>query len=134
MAALWRMADQTVAVWSVLAVWFLWTQAMVAIFCLAMTLSKHARIHNRLARAHYTLLTAMVAAGQYAFEGVVQLDRWEAQLYEIEVEEPAVLTALMILCENQIKIARGQPDKTVPLRWWHRLMAHLYDFPRYAIT
>lgn len=75
----------------------------------------------------------MMAAGQYAFENVDRLDRWKAQLDDIDANEPAALPSLMVLCENQIKIARGQLDKTVPVRGWLRLMAYFYGFPRDAI-
>lgn len=132
-AVLLSMANPAVGVWPVFAVGLPWPLFTAVIFCVAKDSSEYACTHKQLARAHYALLTAMVADGQYAFENAAQLDQWEARLFDIEGSEPAVMTALMLVCENQIKIARGQPDRAVPLRWWHRLFAHLYDFPRDAI-
>lgn len=113
---------------------FLWVLFMAMIYCMTNDLQEGVRTHKQLTCAHYALLTEMVAAGRYAFENAVQLDRWEVQFYDIERSEPAVLTALMILCENQLKIVRGQPDKVVPLNWGQRLLAQLYDFPRESIN
>lgn len=126
-AALWKLADPQVVMWSAAAV------ACTSTLSLVMAFSDRARKHSELARGHGAMLAAMTAAGQYAFEDAANLDRWEAQLYELEAGEPPVLTALMIICENQIKIARGQAKEAVPLNRWHRWMAHLYDFNRDAI-
>lgn len=100
---------------------------MSAVFCLAMLLLEHARTHKQQMHAHYAQLTAMVAAGKSASEDAGQLNQWEAQLYDIELSGNEVRPTLMILCENQIRIACGQPDKTVPINGWRRLAAYLYD-------
>ncbi|MGP8432971.1 hypothetical protein [Paraburkholderia fungorum] len=113
---------------------FVWALCTAVIFCVAKDSSEYACTHKQLTRAYYALLMAMVAAGRDAFESATQLDRWEVQIYSIERGEPAVMTALIVLCENQIKIARGQPDKVVPLSWGQRTLAQLYDFPREAIN
>ena len=56
------------------------------------------------------------------------LHEWNSQIGMIEAGEPAALTCLVSICQNQIAIAAGQFDKVSRLKWYQRWFAHFFDF------
>ena len=47
-------------------------------------------------------------------------DRWVAERYEIENDEPPIFYALEADCDNQVRRAWGRKKKMVEIDWWSR--------------
>lgn len=56
------------------------------------------------------------------------LVKMKADLSEIEANEPAAYTALVVDCQNQMAVAARQSERVVPLKWYQRLLMHVVDF------
>lgn len=86
------------------------------------------------ARLHAVLASKFVRA-ESDIEGAGlldagQLDRFHAALLSIEAEEPAELSALTRLCQNELATARGNLQSVFPLTWRERCFANFFDMPR----
>lgn len=109
-------------------------QWSAGIFTLAATLglvvglADLAKRHGALAADFARLEAEIMAAGERDFTET-QLAQWSARVREIEVSEPRTLAALVNLCQNDLAIAAGHPDRVVALPWYQRWLAHLVDFP-----
>ncbi len=86
--------------------------------------SDKARQHDDLYRQYTRLGERLVRAG----DDEVSLREIEADFTLIEVSEPAIKEALMVICHNQQ--ARFQrSEETYPLRWWQSLFAAFLTLP-----
>lgn len=88
--------------------------------------SAKARKHNDLARRFKSLHAEVLNCDESFSESVGK--RFEAQILLIEAEEPAALGALARQCENELSTAVGRPEDVIPLEWWQRCFANIFDF------
>lgn len=86
-----------------------------------------ARLHAVLASKFVRTESSIEAAGVLCAE---QLDRFHAELLSIEAEEPAELSALTRLCQNELAIARGKMDSVHPLTRVERVFVNFFDMPK----
>jgi hypothetical protein len=82
--------------------------------------------HSELAQRFIYLQAKIVAKD---FDSITEIDvnRWDEKIRMIEAGEPAALTTLVSICQNQIAIAANQPDKVVELKWYQKCLAHFFD-------
>lgn len=85
------------------------------------------RLHAELAADYARLEAEVVAAGVM---DAASIDAIFAKSIQLGTKEPAGLSALIRLCQNEMAVAAGQPDKVYPLSWYERWFVHLFDFPR----
>lgn len=90
-----------------------------------------ARLHSDLAGRFVALISRIHAQGERD-STETDLAQGFAQLHDLEASEPPTLTALVLLCQNQLASAADQPDRIRPLGWWARATAHWLDHPSAA--
>lgn len=109
-----------------------WIAAMIAVtstLALVLGLSERARRHAQLAARFVTLQAEIESAGVM---DETKADGFMARAVSLEAEEPAELSALTRLCQNEIAMARGEAQSVLPLTWRERWFAHWFDMPKYA--
>jgi hypothetical protein len=87
--------------------------------------STKARLHSELVRK-YSELEAQLERKVSPTED--ELADLSGKIRELEGSEPPTLGALVVLCQNEIARSEGQQSSIVPLRWYQRMLAHLWDF------
>lgn len=120
-AALAKFAGQDIV--TVAAALITCTSALSLVF----SFSDRSKKHAEFSRNYKALLAEIAATGERDF-AESDLSKWESRILTIEGGEPPALTALVVICENQIKMARNDKDSLTKLNWWQRLMAHFWDF------
>jgi hypothetical protein len=83
--------------------------------------------HSELARNFRTLEAEIVERGERDCSEK-DLSRWEAKQRLIETSEPPALSVLVVLCQNELAIAAGHPDKVINMPGYKRLLAQYWDF------
>lgn len=110
-----------------------WRAVLAAIASLAGALSlvfgisERARRHADLASQHGQLIADIVGVGERDFTED-DIKRWCAKLALIEAGEPKTLSALTRQCQNELAVARDQPDMVFPLPWHERLFIQVLSF------
>lgn len=96
-------------------------------FALAMGFGfyEKARRHSELAERYARLTADIEGRGERGFTEE-DLNRWAGALYEIDATHPNTYRALVLICQNQMAIAAGQPDAVVHVPWWRRVTAQLF--------
>jgi hypothetical protein len=95
-------------------------------FALVFGFSDKARRHSELSRDFIQLEAQIVGKGEREFTEA-DLAGWSAQLHSLEASEPAALSGLVRLCQNELAAAYDHPELIRPLGPFQRLVAHLWD-------
>jgi hypothetical protein len=106
-----------------------WVAAIIAAtatLSLVFGFSERSRKHSELAQKFCLLEASIVQKGERDFEER-DVDQWQAEALRIEATEPPALSALVTLCQNELAIARNQPEAVVPVTFWRRALAPLFD-------
>jgi hypothetical protein len=99
---------------------------------LVFSFADRSKKHAEFAKSYKALLADIALAGERDFVES-DLSKWESRLLTIEGGEPPALTALVIICENQLKIARNDKASVVKIPFYKQLLAHFWDFDRQSI-
>lgn len=86
-----------------------------------------ARAHSDKAVEFKRLESDVVRAGESSFT-TEQIDGWHARLREIEAGEPLALSALVVMCQNEMAVAQEQSDKVISMSRVEKFAAHFFDF------
>jgi|GEM_PF-3354582 len=121
-AALWKIANPRVVEAMALAITFLSALSLVFSF------SERSKRHAELARGFCLVAGDIVKLGRDFLDADV--NRWNESLYKLDASEPPALGALVVLCQNEIALAKDQPDAVIPQNVCVRLLAHFFDMPR----
>ncbi len=106
--------------------------AITSTAALVFGFSDRSKRHAELARNFRQLEAEIIARGERDFIED-DLKAWDAKERMIETTEPPALSALVILCQNELAIASGHSDRLVPVPWHQRLLAHFVSFsPRHT--
>jgi len=89
--------------------------------------AEKARRHADLASQFKKMEADIYRAGDSDFSDA-EAATWQARVAEIEVAEPATLYALTQLCERELNIAKGHPERGPKLSLFKRLFAQLWSF------
>jgi hypothetical protein len=121
-ATLWKIGDPDV----VLRIAGLIT--VTSAFSLVFSFSERSRRHAELAKTYRQVIAEIVAKGETSFSEQ-DANQWMAKLCGLEATEPPTLSALVVLCQNELAIARGHKDYVRPLNFFERSLAHFFDMP-----
>lgn len=89
--------------------------------------SDRSRRHAESARNFKQLEADIVARGEQSFTES-DISAWDAKARLLETSEPPALSALVVLCQNEIAVAVSQPEKVVKMNLFERWFAYLFDF------
>lgn len=89
--------------------------------------SDKARLHGELAAMYAHIESEIAAEGTLEWH---RIDAFKARVLALDAKEPPSLSALVRLCQNELALAAGQPDKVSPLTQTERIFVHLFDMPR----
>lgn len=120
-AALWKIGNaDLVAIFSLMV-------AFSSAFSLVFSFSERSKRHAELARnfQQFRSVISAKSARNFTEEDILQ---WRSELHRLETTEPAALTALVILCQNEMAIAANQKNKVVKLKLRERLLCQFFDF------
>ncbi|WP_283444203.1 hypothetical protein [Noviherbaspirillum suwonense] len=96
---------------------------------LVLSFSDRSRRHAEFARNYRKLTAEIYRKGERSFQED-DINQWMAQACEIECSEPLPLSALVIICQNELAIANNEKEKIHPLPFWARWLAHFFDMPQ----
>ena len=100
--------------------------AVVTLPGLVFSWTDKARLHAELAADYARLEAEIVGMAALGDADIRQLER---RAIELGSKEPPGLSALIRICQNEIAMAEGQPEKTTPMPWHERALAQFFDFP-----
>jgi hypothetical protein len=118
-AALWKDHEDVAA----------WAAALITVgttLSLVFGFSQKARLHSDFVRRYLELESELVSKIE---PDLPYIHGVNGRIRMLEGQEPAPLGALVTLCQNELARQDGQEAYVVPMRWYHRLFAHLIDFP-----
>jgi len=125
-AALWKIADPGIV--SILAVAITASSALSLVF----SFSDRSKRHSELAMNYRTVIAEIEAKGRHNFTAE-DADAWSAKLCTLDAKEPPALSALIVLCQNELAIAKGHPGHVHRQNFLVRsILAHFFDLPRHA--
>lgn len=108
-------------------------KALAALIALSSTLAlvfgfaDRAKRHAELTRKFRELDARIVQKGEISYMEA-DLGAWEAEERMLEANEPPALNALVKICQNEIAITAGQPNKMVRIPYHQKLFSHLISF------
>lgn len=95
---------------------------------LVFSFSERARRHSELSAKFKDLLATIAVAGERDFKES-DLNAWKAKVLQLEMTEPPALGTLVVLCQNELALARGQTEMVHPVGWFKSRLAHFIDLP-----
>lgn len=126
-ASLWKIGEpNTVAFFAVIV-------TLASALSLVFSFSDRARRHAELARGFREIITEIISKGDHSFDAPTA-DTWLGQVYALEAKEPPTLAALTVMCQNELAIARGNPECVHRQKTWIRWMAHFFDMPQSVVS
>lgn len=93
---------------------------------LVLSFSERSKRHAELSRNFRQLLAEIENAGETGFTEV-QVCEWASAARRIEATEPPALGLLVVICQNELSVAQGQPEKVVKVGWFKRMAANFID-------
>lgn len=94
---------------------------------LVFNLSERSKRHSELSRNFRQLEAEIVLKGEDGFDQN-DINIWASKVRSLESSEPPALSTLVRICQNELAIASGQPEKVVEICCIKRLLAHFFDF------
>ncbi|MTV38048.1 hypothetical protein [Duganella radicis] len=121
-AALWKIGNADVV--AVMATCITASSALSLVF----SFSERSKRHGELAQGFRIIISDILAKSEF---DVTPPDAgaWMSKVCALEAKEPPSLSALTVLCQNELAIARGADDKVKPQDTKTRLLAHFFDLP-----
>lgn len=101
--------------------------AVSATLSLVFGFGEKARRHADHAARFRELESDVISKGERDFTEA-DLNTWEAKTRSLEITEPAALSTLVVLCQNELAISQGQPQQVVNLPLYKRVLAQVWDF------
>jgi hypothetical protein len=85
-----------------------------------------ARLHSELAQKYIAIISEIEAKGLSSFDET-DCATWLSKVRALEANEPPSLSILVSICQNQIALAAGQPEKYCHVGFIRSLFAHFVD-------
>jgi hypothetical protein len=82
--------------------------------------------HKELADAHADLQSKIETAGEEC--NAKMLSEWRSELQKLNAKEPPSLGTLVVVCQNEIAIAEGNPSSVVRVSAYKQFFANWRDF------
>lgn len=106
------------------------TVAAVTLPNLVFGWSDKARLHAELSADYVKIEADLIAAGILSLQ---ELNEFEAKAVRIGVKEPAALSALVRMCQNELAVSVDSKAHIFPLKWYEKLLVHVFDMPKQDI-
>lgn len=119
-AALWKASDP-----SLIALFAVFISASSAL-SLVFSFSERSKRHAELTRGFREIIADIVGAGDFDISDKTA-SKWMGQVCTLEAKEPPALSALVVMCQNEIALARR--SKVYDQPFWVRLLANFMDLP-----
>lgn len=124
-ATLWKVGNQEVV--SGFAAFITATSALSLVF----SFSERSKRHAELAKSFRDVISEIVSKGEHSFDES-DTSVWMGKLCALEAKEPPTLSALTVMCQNELAIARNEKSHVHPQSMWKRWMSHFFDMPQTA--
>jgi len=122
-AALWKIGDPE---WvSIVAALITASSALSLVF----SFSERSKRHAELARSFREIAGDIVGTSDFAIRDA-KASEWMGKVCALEAKEPPSLSALVVMCQNELAIARKAD--VYPQPFYIRWLAHFFDMPRVA--
>lgn len=123
--ALWKISDENIV--AAMAVVVTMTSALSLVF----SFSERSKKHAELAQGFRAVIGEILAKSEFSVTNA-DASIWMSKICALEAKEPPALSALTVMCQNELAIARGANNKIVPQSLRIRLLAHFLDMPQTA--
>lgn len=122
-AALWKISDPGLV--SQIAALITASSALSLVF----SFSERSKRHAELARSFREIASDIMGTSDFAIRDS-KASEWMGKVCALEAKEPPALSALVVLCQNELAVARQAP--VYPQSFFVRHLAHFFDMPRAA--
>lgn len=122
-AALWKIGDPGLV--SQIAALITASSALSLVF----SFSERSKRHAELARSFREVAGDIVGTSDFSIRDA-KASEWMGKVCALEAKEPPALSALVVLCQNELAVARQAPVH--PQSFFVRHLAHFFDMPRAA--
>lgn len=122
-AALWKAGD---------AYWIAWFAVFISAssaLSLVLSFSERSKRHADLSRGFREIIASIEGAGDFKISNRMA-SVWMGQVCALEAKEPPALSALVVICQNELALARRSKVYDQPL--WVRVFANFLDLPNHA--
>jgi len=120
-AALWKIGNPDLV--SQIAAFITVSSALSLVF----SFSERSKRHSELARGFREIAGDIVGTSDFAIRDS-KASEWMGKVCALEAKEPPALSALVVMCQNELAIAR---QATIYPQSFHvRCLAHFFDLPR----
>jgi hypothetical protein len=121
-AALWKIGEEEVV--KSMAAFITASSALSLVF----SFSERSKRHAELAQGFRTIISEILAKSEFEITPN-DAGNWMSKVCALETKEPPSLSALTVMCQNELAIAKGAIDKLHPQSWITRVLAHFLDMP-----
>ncbi|MRX08858.1 hypothetical protein GJ697_13530 [Pseudoduganella sp. FT25W] len=121
-AALWKLSNGDVV--AVMAACVTVSSALSLVF----SFSERSKRHAELAQGFRLIISEVLAKSEFDVTPV-DAGSWMSRVCALEAKEPPSLSALTVMCQNELAIARGADNKVRPQDIKTRMLAHFFDMP-----
>lgn len=122
-AALWKIGDPDLV--AQIAALITMSSALSLVF----SFSDRSKRHAELARSFREVAGDILGTSDFSIRDA-KASEWMGKVCSLEAKEPPALSALVVMCQNELAVARSAP--TYPQPFWVRCLAHFVDLPRTA--
>lgn len=121
-AALWKIGDENMV--KNLAAFITASSALSLVF----SFSERSKRHAELAQGFRAIISEILAKSEFE---IIPVDAgtWMSKICTLEAKEPPSLSALTVMCQNELAISKGANDRIRPQSWRTRIFAHFFDMP-----
>lgn len=119
-AALLKLSDPRWIAWIAIFITFASSLSLVLSF------SERSKRHAELARGYREIIAEIVSAGDFEISDL-RASAWMGKIRFLDAKEPPALSALVIMCQNEIAVAHN--SKIYKQRFLARLFVHFFDMP-----
>jgi hypothetical protein len=121
-AALWKISNATIV--SAMAAVVTASSALSLVF----SFSERSKRHAELAQGFRGIIAEILSRSEFDINNV-DASGWMSKVCALEAKEPPSLSALTVMCQNELAIARNAHEKIKPQSWRTRVLAHFLDMP-----
>lgn len=124
-AALWKVGSPESI--SAIAAFITVTSSLSLVF----SFSERSKRHAELARSFRDIISEILGKGEISFNES-DASAWMGKLCALEAKEPPTLSALTVMCQNELAIARNARTHVHPQGMLTRWLVHFFDMPQTA--
>lgn len=121
-AALWKIGNEDIV--AIMAAFVTASSALSLVF----SFSERSKRHAELAQSFRLVISDILAKSEFDITPA-DAGLWMSKVCALDAKEPPSLSALTILCQNELAIARGASDKVKHQDTLTRILAHFFDMP-----